>query len=435
MNFFYRHLLTSFSLYILSLPFIYLLDLPYVNTKIQAPELIFVLSGIYYGFYIKKIKPTFIQLTALDKAILLYVVAFFLSCLMVQKISVWLEWGVLLYLFGVYMWGKVALNQIAKKQNIVIYLINILTLAGVVASLSGILGYGLSFMNIENPLAWNTKSYYPYLGYVYRAKGWMITANMLASFLTMVLLLKIAHLLANQQWSLKNNFILSLLFVGLILTFSRLIIVFFIGVLVLMYFHPKHLSFRQKITLRVSILGLFVLFNFGTHFLILNKNTTKWQQLTRNYATEKQAISLDKNYLLAPTPYWILKGTSIEIGKRHLPFGIGSGQSNTYLSVLKKEGYYPASFSFFDPHSTYFGAFAEVGILGLLSLLILFFIVGKTLKQLLTHTKTQHKALLHGLTACFVVISIEAISCDLMNFRHYWVLLAVLGFLNEKRDS
>ena len=77
----------------------------------------------------------------------------------------------------------------------------------------------------------------------------------------------------------------------------------------------------------------------------------------------------------------------------------------------------------YDPHSTYLGALAETGITGLLALVGFLLVVYAKLTSI-TSMKTDSRYLVFIiLFTCFLI---EAISTDIMNFRHFWVMLAVI---------
>ena len=64
-------------------------------------------------------------------------------------------------------------------------------------------------------------------------------------------------------------------------------------------------------------------------------------------------------------------------------------------------------------------------------MLFLFFTIGKAILFLLKNVQPSNKHLIIGLAACFFVAALEGISTDNLHFRHYWVLLAILGALIE----
>ena len=131
------------------------------------------------------------------------------------------------------------------------------------------------------------------------------------------------------------------------------------------------------------------------------------------------AVIGDKsNYLFA-------KRCALAIGRQNPVMGVGPGNFNQALDNLDEDQLTGLiKLKNFDPHSTYFGGFAETGIIGLLSILLLFYFALRKMNSLLVRTP---KAVWYCLLVAIQIFLIEGISTDIMNFRNLWVILGIIS--------
>lgn len=435
------------KLYILSLSFLTIFDLPIVGAKIQPPEIIFgiILIGFLFRFKssIKFNETKFDK--PLNKSLLFYFLAITLSCCFAQQWTSWLEWLGLIYLlllFVVFTYLLKSLNTDLKK-----YVITAFYFSGLVAAILGVIGWLLARYGIVTSLAVQPDSYYPYLGYIGRATGFTTNPNMLMSILAVVFLLKFSDLL--EKWHSKKTRIdfeslasrsseivgLIIIGFGILLTFSKTMLPLGVGILIVWYLHLK----SKTIWKRVFVFGcsgiLFLIFNFGAHVAIFDKSEIDWTALKKEaYTADHPLAEMGDHYLVA-TNYLINKESASLAGVQYFPWGVGAGGHNNFVANLKQEGLYPEYFSNYDPHSTYFGAWGEGGLFGLLAVFALFVVVGKTLKKAFHDADEKHKTLIIGVIGCFIYAAIEAITTDIMNFRHFWVLLAILASISWNKPE
>jgi len=295
----------------------------------------------------------------------------------------------------------------------------IIILSSLIAAITGILGFGLGYFGIDNTLSITRP--FPYLiENVIQAKGFTPTPNMLASIIMIGVLFHLQKLSPNG----KDYLILLTLLIGFFLTLSKTIVCLLIGTILIIYFNNKsRLSYTWQLTTRLSVAGLFITNLFGTHFIILEKDQNS-ELLKGDYIAGAALIKTNK-YSIYPSQYWSLKRISCEAIKESFPWGLGQGKFNNFANELKKDDTYPTHVPYPDPHSTYFGTFAEIGLLGLIAFFgIIFYVVKYSRKMLNNHSAYQN--VLASLPIIFIIIGIEAISTDVLNFRHYWILLILL---------
>lgn len=304
---------------------------------------------------------------------------------------------------------------------------------GIVAALSGIIGWVLAEFRIETILAMSADVSYPYLGYIGRATGFMNSPNMLFNLLGVCIIIYLPLFLDLPKKKLTDHLVLYVLIFGAILTFSKSIFLLVICIIYILY-QKRKTSFASIKFLKITITSLlFIFWVVGTHVLIRKTNTIDWTQRKEKAYSVSEPFHTAGDYQLYKTNYLINKESAIRAGLRNPIFGVGPGSFNDFVGQLKMEGLYPPYFINFDPHSTYLGAFAEMGIFGLLALMILCYQVFLSLRKT-KRNQTVISSFSISLLACLLFMALEAISIDVMNFRHLWILFAML-YMNHKAEN
>ena len=310
----------------------------------------------------------------------------------------------------------------------------IIILSSLIAAITGILGFGLGYFGIDNTLSITRP--FPYLiENVTQAKGFTPTPNMLASIIMIGIFFQIHKIYNNRKLYTSNILLFVTLMIGFLVTFSKTIVCLLIGITLIWYFHNKpKLSLTLQTVTKIAVAGLFIAYIFGTHFIIVEKDQD-FELLKGDYIAGPVLIET-ANYSIYPSQYWSLNEISFEAINQSFPWGLGPGKFNDYAHELKKNDAYPTHVPYPDPHSTYLGTLAEIGLLGLITFFgIIFFVIKFSRKILSNHAADQN--MFTSLPTVFIVIGIEAISTDVMNFRHYWILLILLvsTFQNLKSTS
>ena len=312
-------------------------------------------------------------------------------------------------------------------------IVKVIILSSLIAALTGVVGFGLRYIGIETFLA--IKRPYPYLIHVIQTQGFTSSPNMLASIIMIGILFQIHEIFSNKIFNIFNILILMILLIGFLLTFSKTIVCLLIGVALIWYFHNKSiLSNTLQMITRIVIAGLFIIYILGTHFIIVEKDQNS-ELLKGDYIAGSALIEID-NYSMYPSQYWSLKEISLEAISQSFPWGLGPGKFNGFAHEFKKNDAYSTHVPYPDPHSTYLGTLSENGLLGLIALLgIIYFIVKYSRKILSNQSTNQY--MFACLPSIFIVIGIEAVSTDVMHFRHYWIVLILLvaTFQNLKSTS
>ena len=403
--------------YIILIPFMNFLELPVTGKKIQMTEMLFVIMAFYFFILILKNKVVFPNTNKKNLIILfLWPVSLLISLVFNPgKLSLFESLGAIyLVVLTIVIYINVLNDELFLDK-----VLKILVISGIIAGCLGTLGWCLTQAGYDTALAWSSKRDYPYLGKIGRAKGFTTNPNMLASIL--ILSSFITYLVFyTQKFSKKKLLILQLFFLGaLLLTLSKFIVPFLaMHIVILSITFSKNKMLRISAITTAIAMSLFYL--FATHLLILKPGPKTDKMLIEEaYADIVPVGSVgDKN--IYKTNYTINKIACLEAIERNPLTGLGGGQYNSFLGDLKEEKLYPEYFPSYDPHNTFLGIWAENGIVSQLLMLLIFVIVFVNI------LKIKHKNIKYSCMVYFLYVLLEASVTDIMNFRQYWVLVAIL---------
>ena len=408
------------SLYILTLPLNGLLVLPIVVKKIQLPEITFLIL-----FFLTSIKVFQNKLwlkwhiSIIDKDLVLYFLAMLLSAAFHPTRASFFEVLGLVYLIFLYV--IINFYFIGSEKNIRSFLVKNVLISGVFTSIIGFIGVTLLLFGVDNTLVKYFENY-PIFGNIYRMSAMTEEPIMLMSILGIFILIVVADILNRKK---HTAILIAVCFMALaaIMTFTKSFVMLVASLIVMAAYHFNILK-RIK---GIIWVGIFSIFLFLSHFSIVSKSN--FEQNKYFHALEKKPFAEVGNHYLLRTCYGILKETNIIAFKRHKLVGVGGGNFTDYTRQLKTEGLFPLYLTDFDPLSTYFGALSELGIMGFMALIALYYAIFITWKRATfsnfeTNEDTSFWILLGGV---LLFMCSEGFVTDTMNFRHYWVIIACLA--------
>jgi O-antigen ligase len=275
----------------------------------------------------------------------------------------------------------------------------------VIISLIGLIGYLLFQLGIENRLVYLYEDF-PYLGDVYRIRAFYATPN------KMVLLIGLALLFIFSKKDHKNRFLLLLIF-GLTLSLAFAKGILLLVPVVSVYIFPRLFKSKVlKIGLWSSCATLFLLL---CHFHFTTSNQAK----KTHYSVGEVAFKFNTIRAIK-TSYFYLKEQSMEAFRENPILGKGPGNFNNFIAQQKEKGKFPNHLYNLNPHSTWLGTLAELGIFAFLSLLFLaFYLIRGSLRM------DKNIALNFVLPSFFLIILIESNTMDMLNFRFLYILLGL----------
>jgi O-antigen ligase len=307
---------------------------------------------------------------------------------------------------------------------------DIFLFSALIASLLAITGSLLSIFGIQTVLTVQMRTY-PYIGKIGRAMAFTSTPNMLGSILMTALLLKSAQLFKKKLVKKKEIIAMAICLLAFIAAISKTILCFLLGLITILLLATNRKSFFFKFFAILAMGFLIVTYLFGSHFVITPALTPRVLEnmeqghVTRVYHELGPLLVVETSYLTIKKSCW-------HVLKSSFPLGIGTRNFKALVPLLKKKGIYNIETEAFDPHCTPLGTLTELGLLGGIVLLLFFGQVGHSLR--IIHQKKSY--LFHyinsGMIAIFVALSLEAWVTDIMNFRHYWLLLGILAYMTRQ---
>ncbi|MBP7699219.1 MAG: O-antigen ligase family protein [Saprospiraceae bacterium] len=395
--------------YIVSLAFQFGIILPIVGNKIQLPEIIFLLIFPLVALQLYRQKPS---LGKLDVLLLLYLCSHFISAIWSGQVNSILEVIGKCYLILVYFCfreitrsiDEFLFYQLFKKSFLLLALFLIIT---------GLGGWLLIKNGTVNPMVMEYVNY-PYLGTVQRITGMTPDPCMFASLTICTIFILLAFL----PLTFVQQAIIIACICATLLTLSKSNLLLLFGIILYVFYRKKWLHKRLAVCLYIIF---FVIANFFTHFAVL-KNT---QPINTEIINPTATFSFS-NKNIHETIYWGRKKTLWATFLANPLVGVGAGNSNQLNVVFAEKGLICSTFEpVCDPVSTYLGTLAEVGIIGGIILLLLII-------EFIRIYARPNNLLKFCILLCFIVGSIEASFTDMLNFRHYWILLGVLVGLQLK---
>ena len=403
--------------YVLSLAFQDFMRFSAVFRKVQLPELLFL--GLVATFPWNYLKQYCIERTdrVLMSVLSIYWSTNVISSLLSGKISSIVDAGARLYLiflFGMAVLYFAQLSKIELRRNVIIASMTL----GCLLALTGITGTFSSLAGFPSIMADESLNY-PYLGTVFRAQGFTHTPAMMVSIFSIIAIVAIAEA---DVWISKKTriFIFALMLFTTLLTLSRSMVLVFWGVGLLVYIQKKGFS-SKMFTFSAVITALIM--TIGTHFIFISKDDPKLPSLLKSQFISNRILFEQGDFQVLETCYLSMKYAALVMASEKPLFGIGTGNFVNGINHLKTTGQYPQKLPSFVAHSSYLSTLAENGLFATLALLAFLGLLWQRIYNV-ENLKTDN--FLVALLLCMTVVFIENIALDTMNFRHYWLLYALV---------
>ena len=398
--------------YTLSLAFQDFMRLSGVMRKLQLPEILFLLMLVFFPYnYLRHYRFQRSDVYLLG-SLGVYWLANVVSSVASGQFSAVAESVGRLYLIILFGMATLYFSQ-GAKEGIKQYVIKTSLWLGILLAATTFLGLITHFLGIPSIMGSLTDDY-PYFGTIYRAQGFTHTPAMLISLLSFTVILVIT------EGGKKINTALLLMLLAALLTLSRSISFLFWGAFLVLIFKKRGYSRRLFLS---STLVLTLLMTLGTHFIFISKNSPALPSLYASPFTSNKIIAEQGNYLVLETSYLANKRTCIAIWQNQPILGVGTGNFVESAKKMKEIGVYPDKLPVYEAHSTYLGTLAENGIFAAIAVIFLF---GLLARQIICFGNVQNDLFATALLLCLTSVFIEGIALDTMNFRHYWLLFALV---------
>ena len=406
------------TLYIILFP-IKILSFPYIVKKFQPADFIFLTLFALSLLVWRQLKQ--IKLLNFDIAILFWLFAHGLTCLFHPTRISTLEFIGTFYLTIMYVTINILLMHKVKEAVRTLFFRG-LWFSAFFLVLTGIFGLLYRAMGYPNMLIDDLFNF-PYFGTVYRMKGLTGQPIMMASIIGVFILILMTEFYSNSfsKIAIWKKVTMVMLIVGLPFTIAKSALITFScfsGVFMAQY----QKKYRYLTIFAFSL--ILVCYIFVTHFIVINKNIFDNQKDTLFAFLDKSnpILNIGDNYIIK-TGYTLLKEKAWFVFTQNPIVGIGAG--NLYVEPFEVNNLNYAIIKNFDPHSSYSGTLAEMGIIGFLAFIFIFITALYSILSLLkTELSPRDRQLLYGFSAVFIFMLCEGMATDVMNFRHYWLLFA-----------
>ncbi len=403
-------------LYIITIPFQKIIWLPIVISKIQIPEIIFVILILLFIPKLTWANWKNIKMTALDKAIILWFLIGIINLIIHFNVTTFLELSGQFYLFCLYFLIQfIFFNSQAKGIELFLTKAFITQLALIIITLF----IGLTLLTQDINIGVFQIFYsYPYFGDLYRLKVLTNEPVMLVSILSIPFWIITAIINGKIKTNSINKraLILLIIIIGLMLlgTYGKSLP--FILAILILYFNTL---VKNKKIIFVSLFASFLIISsiLLTHIMVTQKPFREKEV----YGLAIPFLKID-NYYLYKSWYFVQKENALKEFIEHPYFGCGGGNLLNVINLKYKKMEETISRPAYDPLSTYTGILAEYGISGFLTLLFLMFTIYKEVVRL-----PDSNGLKWIFICSFSYFMLEAISTDIQNFRHLWILLGFFG--------
>ena len=395
-------------LYAFALVFRRLFYLPVVAAKVQPPEWIFLFLGplalVVLG---RRLWP---GVSWLLGGLLLYLGALTVSALRVGETGTLLEalgrWYLLLLFFLVGWYVRTGGRRGVER------LLWAWTWGCVVMFLVAYVGYGLALAGVS--YRWvSVYENYPYFGTVIRAGS-------VAGGATPVAVLGMLPLAWHwRRWRTGRGgaWFLVLAAPILFLTYAKEVLLVGLACAI-----ADPLLERRRWLAVVLAIGVAGIYWGSTHYLVEPVHDYTEGELTGVVYNSGNVVVRTPTFQLTETSYTSIKRGCLAAFRANPLLGIGPDQLEHFMPTAKAEGVYPVHLPNYTPHSTYFGAIAETGLLGTLGL-GLFLVSCVRAYRRAVHLPEAARLALAGFGVAFLI---GGLCMDLMHLRFIWVGVGVL---------
>lgn len=417
--------------YLVALPFQRVWTLPWLGGKLQPPEIVFLgLAAVSAALWWKG--AVRVRFVPGDAAAAAWLGAHLLALAwspdpqgheaVVEVIGV-------AYLFLVY-----AAVRVTAAPNVLDRFGAWFGYSAAIAAAIGLAGSAMSFAGLPTRLATVAVTPVPYLGHAARAQAFTTGPQMLASILILAVPLFLASR-SGRVARVAERAMAALLLLGLAATVSKTALCLVAGLSV-MWAVSRWRSgdgatgpsrSRAWLAVAVSLLVASIV-GVGSRILVVRESAVPAMTASQLAGGEELASFQwnDEAWVVMPSTYLLNNRASLLAIAHAWPAGVGPAGQPAFTARLQQEDRFPRTTWITTPHSTYLGSAAELGLGGFLALGVFVWAGVITIRRLLrgpAHMRWEVAAFAGAGTAFLI----EASATDLMNCRHYWFLLAVMG--------
>jgi hypothetical protein len=375
-------------------------QLSYTNNHVHIDFSKFIFLAVIIIFFLLVIKKK-IQLyfSYKDFFFLTLILVSLFQFYFLEKIEFFLSLLINFYIFFIYLFYK---NLILNNYKF--YLIKLIKTVTIVASSIGILGWIISQFEISDYFVLNYQ--YP-LALLKSVRAKSLFNHPTYFFIFQIIGLFLYLKLFKKKKKIKSLYLIIIIFLGMIVTFSKSILLLFSVFLLFIYLNVK-INNIKKYLLKFFIFSSILFYLLFSHLIFINKNSKNYDYYTSKvWVVEKNTVVKFKDYEIYLNNYFSLKKISLEIFLNKPVFGSGELSLKKYNKLFDN----PSN----NHHSQYMNILANKGIIGFATYLILLLV---TIRDSLRNKNNKIEFYF-----LFYLI-FESFFSDLNSFNFLWYAIA-----------
>ncbi len=322
-----------------------------------------------------------------------------------------------------------AIVALAVRQGFATTVATGLALSGAVLAVVGLIaalvrtttGYGFTALTPVTAL--------PYIGEIVRIRALTLSESMFASVLAVSLPFTVLHPVV-QQSRRRTLGVAALFGAAAALTFSHSIAGVAVAALIVAW--PYLRSRLVRIGATAATVLVVLAFNFAATVAIRSIGATGLRDDTVfQYGIDRGRVEIaGVNVDYQTMSYFRIKEVALDAFRSRPLVGIGFEQFHAVTETAFQQGRLTAPYRAIDPHSTFIGRLAEAGVVGFITLMVLWIAIGRETAELLQISKDWMAI---AAAAAVAGTLINTMNADVMNFRFLWVALGLVrGRLPER---
>ena len=333
-----------------------------------------------------------------------------------------IEFGREIYLAAIYV-----VFAIAARNGYARLLGKGLALGAAMLSIAGLAVLGIQMITGARSTLFGEVMQLPYLGGTLRLRALTATPAMLACVLTAAI--PFAIMFCRERSRMWCAAALAMTVAGLF-TFSHVMAGCAVAVLIATW---RSLAPWQRRAGVAAVAAIVLAFNFAATASITSfsygdaryADTTEYQ-----YAIDRRELRVgDAVFTYNVMSYARIKQVAWETFVEHPIAGIGLDRFHSATTRAHDEGRLTSTYREIDPHSTLLGRLAESGLIGGVTLLLLWLAWASMARDLARFGSDP--AIAYAAGAALAGLFVAGINADIMNFRFLWVLAGTLRGLQE----
>jgi O-antigen ligase len=328
-----------------------------------------------------------------------------------------------LYLAGIYV-----IIAIALRQGFAATVATGLALSGGVLAAVGLCALAARIISGIGITELTPMTTLPYIGATVRLSGLTASASMFACVLAVSLPFAMMHP-AIRASRARLAAVAAIFAAAAALTFSHSIAGIAVAALIVAW--PQLRFAPVRIAAAAATVLVVLAFNFAALVAIRSVGTTPlrddsvFQYGVDRGRTEIAGVNVEYQTM----SYLRIKQVAWDAFVSRPLTGIGLDRFHSVTEMAYQEGRLTTSYRAIDPHSTFFGRFAEAGVIGGLTLIVLWLAIGRaSLTKWLMPREFDWIAI--AAAAGIAGTLVNSMNADVMNFRFLWVALGLVRGLS-----